>query len=103
MFQGKINGVQHYLWLAVDQHDAVIDRRHGRIASTHGGKPSQLEVHSAKKLYHHFLLVEQLKRPRRSSPAQLDSALDGIGPMNARVQARRGYFLSITVNFGLGT
>jgi hypothetical protein len=40
----------------------------------HGGRPSQLELHSAKKLSPQFALLQQLVRPRRSSPAQLDSA-----------------------------
>jgi hypothetical protein len=40
----------------------------------HGGRPSQLEIHSAKKLSPQFALLQQLVRLRRSSPAQLDSA-----------------------------
>jgi hypothetical protein len=85
--------------LTFDRNDIFfllrMTRRHGRIASTHGGKPSQLEVHSAKKLYHHFLLVEQLNAHVALLQRNLTVPLDGIGPMNARVQPGAAIFSAL--------
>ena len=68
-------------------------KRNGRIGLTHGGRPSQLEVHSAKQLRHHFVQVEALSRPHLSSPAQLDSAIrEALGLKRLIRQLRNGLF-----------
>src|SRR5882757_6084290 len=59
-------------------------KRNGRIGLTHGGRPSQLEVHSAKQLRHHFVQEEALSRPHLSSPAQLDSARNSLRSITVR-------------------
>jgi hypothetical protein len=46
----------------------------GRDGLIHGGRPSQPEVHSVKRICRQFSQLEQLIRPRRPPPSQLDSA-----------------------------